>query len=241
MANDQAVAERVSGRHGTGVLARLALTPRHLFAEADPGRISHRTADVVPCDARNLRKVDRNHVLFWQGGLGIEVIRVVEGVVRAVHLTESGERQVLAFFWPGTVIHPDLGQRQFYTAETVTACVLQSTGRTPIAVGSQVTSADRKVLAEVLDLVGGIGRRCALSRTAWFLLRMRGHLPRAGLHADVLKFLLPRADIADHLGLSLETVSRCLTELKLRNAIDLPDRKTIRFANVAELARIARA
>ena len=95
------------------------------------------------------------------------------------------------------------------------------------------------MLGGLVHLLHGISRRCALSRVAWFLLRVRGHLPRCGADPEVLKLAIPRLDIADHLGLSLETVSRCLTELKGRGLIELPNRKSIIFRKEARLERIA--
>ena len=59
------------------------------------------------------------------------------------------------------------------------------------------------------------------------------------MEPDVLRLAVPRLDMADYLGLSLETVSRCLTELKVKRAIDLPNRKTIRFTDMRQLNRIA--
>jgi len=54
-----------------------------------------------------------------------------------------------------------------------------------------------------------------------------------------LSLLLPRADIADHLGTSIETVCRTLAEFKMKGLIDLPNRKTIRYLNLQGLLQIA--
>ena len=188
--------------------------------------------------ARAAETIARNRVVFWQGESHDQEIEIVEGVIRAVHLCESGERQVLAFFWPGTVIRPTLRHVQSYTAEAVTTCVVrprrfQRSVEAPGAIG-----ANEQVLQEMLHLLRGISRRSALSRLAWFILRMRRHLPRVSPGSDVYRFVIPRGDMADHLGLSLETVSRGLTILKTKGVIDLPSRKTIRFCGLAQLARL---
>ena len=70
-------------------------------------------------------------------------------------------------------------------------------------------------------------------------MRIRHHLPEDPKRPRALLLLLPRADIADHLGTSLETVCRTLAEFKMKGLIDLPNRKTIRFINVPGLLRIA--
>lgn len=186
-----------------------------------------------------INRVDRSHVLYWQGESAGREIEIVEGVARAVHLCESGARQVLTFFWPGTVICPSAGRLLRYTVETVTPCLFRVPPQDRAEAAVRVVDTDEHVLGELVHLLRGISRRCALSRVAWFLLRVREHLPRCGAEPEVLRLAIPRLDIADYLGLSLETVSRCLTELKTRGIIELPNRKTIIFRKEARLERIA--
>jgi CRP/FNR family nitrogen fixation transcriptional regulator len=50
---------------------------------------------------------------------------------------------------------------------------------------------------------------------------------------------LPRADIADHVGTSLETVCRTLAQFKAKKLIDLPNRKTIKYLDREGLMRVA--
>lgn len=223
----------------------IASTPTNVL----PGRTEHglcerplRLQPAAPAPATGLsvlNRVDRSHVLFWQGEAAGKDIEIVEGVARAVHLCESGARQILTFFWPGTVISPSAGRLLCYTVETVTPCLFRLPPPDRAEAGARTIGTDEHVLGELVHLLRGISRRCALSRVAWFLLRVREHLPRCGTEPEVLKLAIPRLDIADYLGLSLETVSRCLTELKVRGIIELPNRKTIVFCKEARLERIA--
>ena len=73
---------------------------------------------------------------------------------------------------------------------------------------------------------------------AWFLLRVRPHLPRDPKRANAFQLVIPRADIADHLGTSMETVCRALAEFKARGLIELPTRKTIRFIDEKGLSQV---
>jgi CRP-like cAMP-binding protein len=84
-----------------------------------------------------------------------------------------------------------------------------------------------------------MSQKNSVARIAEFLLRIRNHLPEDPKRPFALSLLLPRADIADHLGTSLETVCRTLAEFKMKGLIDLPNRKTIRFVNVPGLLQIA--
>jgi CRP/FNR family transcriptional regulator len=84
-----------------------------------------------------------------------------------------------------------------------------------------------------------MSQKKSVARISDFLLRIRNHLPEDPKRPFALSLLLPRADIADHLGTSLETVCRTLAELKMKGLIDLPNRKTIRFVDLPGLLRIA--
>lgn len=183
--------------------------------------------------------VPAGRVLFWQGERQDQQIEVARGVVRAVRLLENGDRQILAFFWPGTIIRPAHAACQYYTAEAVTECRLHWSA--PIE--GVCSRSDRcgvdQVLQEMLPLVLSIGQKGAVARIAWFLLRIRKHLPRDPLRFEALRLMLPRADIADYLGTSIETVCRTLSDFRARGVIDLPNRKTIQFLDLASLSRLA--
>lgn len=182
--------------------------------------------------------VPRGRALFWQDEQQSQKIEIVEGVVRAVRLLENGNRQILAFYWPGDTVMPTQSSCQQFTAEAVTNCrVIQ----TPTAGGCHQngTCGAHQVLSEMLSLVLTMGQKSSVARIAWFLLRIRHHLPEDQRFARALQIMLPRADIADHVGTSLETVCRTLADFKARGLIDLPNRKTIRFINLPGLAHVA--
>ena len=184
--------------------------------------------------------VPAGRVLFWQDDYQAREIEIIKGVVRAVRLLEDGSRQVLAFFWPGAIIRPTPAHSQFCTAEAVTTCrVRWSNPRAEV--GLMTTSAGaEQVLREMLPLVLAIGKKSTIPRIAWFLLQVRDHLPSDPRRANTQQIVLPRADIADYLGTSVETVCRTLNEFKAKRLIDLPTRKTIRFLDSGRLTQIAK-
>lgn len=182
--------------------------------------------------------VPRGRALFWEGELQAQKIEIVEGVVRAVRLLENGNRQILAFYWPGDVVMPTQSSCQRITAEAVTNCRVQRTAASGICQQSEPCGA-HQMLAETMALVVTMSQKNSVARIAGFLLRIRSHLPDDPKRPLALTLLLPRADIADHLGTSLETVCRTLAEFRMKGLIDLPNRKTIRFLNVPGLQRVA--
>jgi len=203
----------------------------------------HRPVDTPPAFNRATQRssaataVPRGRALFWQGEQQPYRIDVVQGVVRAVRLLEDGDRQILAFYWPGDTVYPSQSACQHYTAEAVTNCrvhcqAVASPCHQPEPCGVQ------QVLAATLNLISTMSKKTTQQRIAGFLLAIRPHLPHDPRH-HALHIMIPRADIADHLGTSLETVCRTLADFRNRGLIDLPNRKTIRFVNIARLTALA--
>jgi CRP/FNR family nitrogen fixation transcriptional regulator len=184
--------------------------------------------------------VPRGRALFWEGDQQNQKIEIVEGVVRAVRLLEDGNRQILAFYWPGDVVMPTQQACQQFTAEAVTDCrVLRSSVSSVCQQGEPCGT--HQVLAETLSLVLTMSQRTCVARIAWLLLRIQPHLREDPKRPHALRLQLSRADIADHVGTSLETVCRALADFKAKKLIDLPSRKTIRFVNREGLMRVASA
>jgi CRP-like cAMP-binding protein len=190
------------------------------------------------CRPAAVSHIPRGRALFWEGDQQPQRIEIVEGVVRAVRLLENGNRQILAFFWPGDVVMPTQSYCQQFTAEAVTNCRVRLSTAPGMCHDREPCGA-RQILAETLSLVTSMSQKNSIARTAWFLLRIREHLPEDTTRSDALKLLVPRADIADYVGTSIETVCRTLADFKSKGLIDLPNRKTIRFVNLAGLRRVA--
>jgi CRP/FNR family transcriptional regulator, anaerobic regulatory protein len=182
--------------------------------------------------------VPRGRALFWEGEHQAQKIKIVKGVVRAVQLFENGNRQILTFFWPGYVVMPTRSSCQRITAEAVTNCWVQRSPASGICQQDEPCGA-HQVLVDTLALVVTMNQKNSVARIAEFLLRIRNHLPEDPNRPFALSLLLPRADIADHLGTSIETVCRTLAEFKMKGLIDLPSRKTIRYLNLPGLLQIA--
>lgn len=216
----------------------LALAARH--------HLSVTTAEARPQVLRDLdthrhiatTSVPRGRALFWQDEQQSYRIDVIYGVVRALRLLEDGNRQILAFYWPGDTLYPSGAACQPYTAEAVTNCGILCY-QVPLPYDQQQPCGVQQVLSDTLTLVTAMGKKNILERIAWFLLRIRAHLPRDAEHENAFRIMIPRADIADHLGTSLETVCRTLADFRSRGLIDLPNRKTIRFINPRGLMQIA--
>ncbi|MDF0520526.1 Crp/Fnr family transcriptional regulator [Bradyrhizobium yuanmingense] len=198
----------------------------------------HRSTNAPDFRRPSTSFVPRSRALFWEGEEEAQKIQIVEGVVRAVRLLENGNRQILAFYWPGDVVMPTHSTHQQFTAEAVTDCrVIRS--KTSRVCRSDEPCGAHQVLADTLTLVMTMSQKNCVARIAWLLLRIRPHLPADPKRPGAFRLQLPRADIADHVGTSLETVCRTLAEFKAKKVIDLPNRKTIKFIDLEGLARIS--
>ena len=168
---------------------------------------------------------DKDRVIFAEGEAAAFCYRILGGAVRMVKQMEDGRRQVVEFLLPGDLFGLDALERHDLTAETVIASTVQ-----PYRRGAAETLADREPgvaralrglaaegLAAARERLVLLGRRTASERLAHFLLEMEARAPRGGAGRVVLP--MGRADIADHLGLTPETVCRLLTCLRHEGTI----------------------
>ena len=151
------------------------------------------------------------------------VYQVASGAVRTYKLLSDGRRQIGAFHLAGDVFGLENGDMHRFTAEAVVDTTLRLVKRRSLEL---VAQSDVMVARNLLSLTTNnlqhaedhmllLGRKTALERVATFLLEMDNRLTAAGCIA------LPmcRRDIADYLGLTLETVSRALSNLHGRGIL----------------------
>jgi CRP-like cAMP-binding protein len=184
-----------------------------------------------------------NQQLFLEGDRAERYYQVLHGLIRTVRLLADGRRQVMDFFGPGEVFALSGDTHYAYDAEAVTDSAVA--GHSLQRLGSRVDSDPalaRKVLgalsrelAHSHDRILLLGRKTARERIASFLLAMA---ERQGRH-DWVDLPMKRADIADHLGLTVETVSRVLACLKRSGQILLRDANRIELCDPEGLREIA--
>jgi CRP/FNR family nitrogen fixation transcriptional regulator len=145
------------------------------------------------------------------------VYQVIRGAVRTYKLLSDGRRQIGAFHLPGDVFGLESGAKHRLAAEAIIDTTVRLVKRRSVeqAAGTDVQVAHKLWTMTVGDLKHAeehmllLGRKSAMERVANFLLEMDRRLAVAGMMA------LPmcRRDIGDYLGLTLETVSRALSQL----------------------------
>jgi CRP/FNR family transcriptional regulator len=96
-------------------------------------------------------------------------------------------------------------------------------------------------LAAAQDQMLLLGRKTATERVASFLVRLSDRATARGRAGNPVILPMSRAEIGDYLGLTLETVSRTLTQLRNKGAIELDNVSMVRITSDETLRRLAGA
>lgn len=182
---------------------------------------------------------DRNEEIFGEGEEAEYVYRVVSGAVRTMHFTSEGRRQILGFHLPGDIFGLEIADVHTLSAEAVAgsevvvvrrSCLDKATSDNAAAALTLLAFAGKQLsTARSHALV--LGRKGAGERVAAFLLELAGRFVSKG----ELDLPMSRADIADYLGLTIETVSRAFSEFERDRTIALPSSRHVVMRNPSAL------
>jgi CRP/FNR family nitrogen fixation transcriptional regulator len=183
----------------------------------------------------------RNTEIYGESEPADYFYKVVSGTVRTYKIFGDGRRQIDGFYFPGDMFGLESGETHQFSAETIENCVVLLVRRSALVALAQrdgdiarqlwsfTTSELRRVRAHTLLLI-----KSAEERVACFLLEMARRLSSA----DAVQLPMSRQDIADYLGLTIETISRTLTHLEAKAAIALPTSRRILLRNRNALVRL---
>lgn len=213
--------------------------PRKAF-EASP------TTKKFLASVSTLQKVKAGQTLFAEGDDAETVFEMVQGILKLYKLLPDGRRQIMGFVSTDTLIGYSEDDTFQYTAEAVTDVSLCRYSRTQFnrlldevpGFARRVLTARSQDLHLAQDQMLLLGRKTAVERIATFLLHL-GKLQMAATGGASLHVPMTRADIADYLGLTIETVSRTLTKLKRDRIICLPEAVRITLVDRERLEELA--
>jgi CRP/FNR family transcriptional regulator, nitrogen fixation regulation protein len=183
----------------------------------------------------------RNEEIYGEGEPAEYLYAVQSGCVRTSKVLSDGRRQIGAFYLPGDVFGFEAGDEHSFSAEALAPTVVRIIKRSAF---NARAARDAELLNQMVKLTATELQRAqahillliksARERVAGFLLEM------ARRTNDMAEIELPmsRQDIADYLGLTIETVSRTLTHLENSNSIALPTSRHIVLRNRIALARL---
>ncbi len=198
------------------------------------------------------RAISAGQALIWEGDDSLLVANVIEGVLKLSTGTGDGREQIVGIVYPADFIGRPFGARSQHTVTALTdARVCTFTRGDFDGFARQHPELEHKLLQRTLTELDRarhwmllLGRKSATEKMATFLLEMSERLVDASCRTNegpLDHFTLPfgRQQVADILGLTIETVSRQLTRLKADGYIDLPSRRDIVIVDREGLADLA--
>lgn len=189
-------------------------------------------------------KLDKHRSVFRAGDEADRFFEVESGAVMVYQLLDDGRRQVVEIVFPGSICGLAKGDEHEFCCETLMPTVLRSHKRTALAqsdvLRTRVVDSLQQQLATLHEHTVSLGRKTAEERICTLILRLQ---EQAGEDDDVAVALpMSRTEIADYLGLTLETVCRTITQLvrrkvlrpgSTRSEIGIPDLERLRTAACA--------
>jgi len=180
----------------------------------------------------------RNEEIFGEEEPADFVYKVASGAVRTTRFLCDGRRQIEAFHLPGDVFGLERGEVHRFSAEALTNCQIMVIRRSALdraverdcAAARELWVLTSQDLERIQEHMLVLSRKNAAERVASFLLKLAD---RRG--SDAVELPMSRGDIADHLGLTIETVSRTMTQFERDQVIALPNTRQAILKNRAAL------
>ncbi|RAK50829.1 helix-turn-helix domain-containing protein [Phenylobacterium deserti] len=168
------------------------------------------------------------------------IYMVTSGAVRTTRLLSDGRRQVSAFYYAGDLVGLETGPAHRFSAEALCDCTVLVVKRSSLKafagdgeLDRAIWEATRRELERTQDHLLVLGRKTACEKVASFLME-RAQSDRS------TKVSLPmgRQDMADYLGLTIETVSRMLTQLQSASVVEFDGSRHFRVKRWDALAQM---
>lgn len=201
---------------------------------------------LAPDEVEALNRAGRRHaikrgqVLIWEGDESLLVANVIEGVLKLSTNTADGREQIVGVVYPSDFIGRPFGRNTQHTVTALTDARLCSFTRSAFdSFARRHPELEHKLLERTLSELDRarswmllLGRKSAGEKVSSLLLEMSRRLADTSAcqaTEELSRFDLPvdRQQMADLLGLTIETVSRQITRLRQADVIDTPDRRAI--------------
>lgn len=225
-----------------------------MFSTSHTAHTSDRSQRSVPAaEARGLSgafemfaapmNFGRDEEIYGEGEPAEYLYQVVRGAVRATKMLEDGRRQIGAFYRAGDFFGLEAGDDHSFSAEAICTSVVRLAKRSSIvAMAARDTTLAAELWASTARSLRGaqdhmllLGRKTAEERLATFLMSLAGAAANGQI---VVELPMSRQDIADYLGLTIETVSRTFTKLEDTATIALPSSRRIVVRSPSGLQRL---
>jgi CRP/FNR family transcriptional regulator, nitrogen fixation regulation protein len=174
----------------------------------------------------------RNAEIYAEGDPADHLYKIASGMVRTCKFLVDGRRQIGGFYLPGDIFGLEPESEYTFSAEAVTEVEVIAVKRAAASSTQLLALMSRELQSTQNHLL--LLAKTAPERVASFLLEMAERIQSA----HEVELGMSRQDIADYLGLTIETVSRTLTQLENESTIALPTSKRVVLRNRATLKRL---
>ncbi len=187
--------------------------------------------------------------IFFDGDEASHVYEVRDGIVCAYRILPDGERHIISFYYPGDMIGNCSLGTYAYSAQALTPVRVRRIPRSVLerSMAQRPELAQRFLRLAAIELAATrdhllcLAAKSAEAKLAAFLLALSRRNAEQGESPDEIRVPMTRLDIADYLGLTIETVSRTLSKFKRNGIIDLPRATLVQLKDADRLARLADA
>ena len=183
----------------------------------------------------------RNEEIFGEGEPAEFVYKVEVGCIRTCNSFDDGRRHIGAFYLPGDFIALEASKKHGCRAEAVIPSMVRAINKNTLMARAAKSPALFKYLLDITALElrrtqnhTRLLLKSAQERVVSFLLETASRDPRL---TDI-DLPMVRQDVADYLGLTIETVSRVLSRLECASTISIRSRHCIVINNLSALSRL---
>jgi CRP/FNR family transcriptional regulator, anaerobic regulatory protein len=201
----------------------------------------------IQFNGRPARRLEAKEHVFCEGDTARQVYRVEAGLLCTYRMMSDGRRQVVDFAFPGDIVGLGAGSEHNTSAQAIRptrlrclpTSALTEAMHTDARLAAKLYTAVAEELHAARELLLSVCQRSAAERLAAFLVALVRRNERRGLHAETLDLGMTRTDIADFLGLTIETVSRTFTKFRTQGLIDIAQCTSITIVDRGGLEALA--
>jgi len=186
--------------------------------------------------------------IFLQNDSSTHLYNITEGNVKIYQLLDDGRIQIIGFLYPGDFFGTYKNNKYNYSAEAIgnlRVCVFDQRildkymDQNPI-LAKELLNQTSYELTLAQDRMTVMGRLNAIEKISIFFINISNQRKRIGWQSNPISLSMARQDIADYLGLTIETVSREISKLKTSNIIKIISSKQLFINDIEKLKQISK-
>lgn len=220
-------------------------SPVHLFEDAE--LISTRFLTAETDRFTHITQLSGGQALFREGDEADYIYEILDGVVRSSKLLCDGRRQVVSFGYPGDIVGLSHDRLYHSDCEAISKVRLRvhhrnafnASFRSEPEFGNTLLRFAAAEMNNMQDHFIMLGRKSATEKVASFLVTLLDRVGETRGGKSYFSLPMSRSDIADFLGLTIETVSRTLTKLRVEGVIALPKKHRVCVCEPKRLRQLA--